>query len=154
MQELLPQVSYTGFRVLGQGSDLPIAVWRWHESVGDGLYVDGEVLHFCEIWELCCQSPEVSGLEVRGSWGDHLDLGGDESLLASRHLFPNLHLLTLLWIEYKSAPDLHFSQVFKKFQKPISILFHQYFYTHKKFHAQLGQNVHTQTPKHSTGLGI
>ena len=46
------------------------------------------------------------------------------------------------------------SQVFKKFQKPISILFHQYFYTHKKFHAQLGQNVHTQTPKHSTGLGI
>ena len=58
--------------------------------------MDGEVLHFSEIWELCCQSPEVSGLEVRGSWGDHLYLGGDESLLASRHLFPNLHLLTLL----------------------------------------------------------
>jgi hypothetical protein len=32
-------------------------------------------------------------------------------------------------------------------------LFHQDFYTLKKFHAQLCQNVHTQTPKHSTGLG-
>ena len=28
------------------------------------------------------------------------------------------------------------------------------FYTVKKFHAQLCQYVHTQTPKHSTGLGI
>ena len=33
MQELLPQVSNTGFRVLGQGLNLVIAVWRWQEVV-------------------------------------------------------------------------------------------------------------------------
>ena len=41
----------------------------------------------------------------------------------------------------------------KKKANTKTILFHQDFYTLKKFHAQLGQNVHTQTPKHSTGLG-
>ena len=45
MKELLPQVSKTGFRVLGQGLDLHIGVGRWQESVGDGLYVDGKILH-------------------------------------------------------------------------------------------------------------
>ena len=33
MQELLPQVSNTGFRVLGQCLNLVIAVWRWQEGV-------------------------------------------------------------------------------------------------------------------------